>query len=279
MLDSSWQEALTEMFQSATASLPTLLSALVLLLFGWILAFLARAFIRRVLVAAVDRLARNRSIAQGLERTGIRQRLLWLIGGGLYWIILFFFLAAAAEQLQLNVLTSLANNLASYLPRLLLGIVIVLAGFLGGNLAYGAVTAATASAGVRDGNVLGRAVQFLLFFMGFVVGAEQIGIQSTLLTVMIAVVFGTAFGGAALAFGLGSGLTASNIISAHYLMKIYRPGQAVRIGDLQGRILEITRSEVILETPEGQVLVPARKFSEEASVLLPLEKTTGKSEG
>ena len=272
MLDSSWREAITEMFRSIPGYLPALVSALLLLLVGWILAFLARAFLRRVLTAAVDRLGRNHSIGSALERSGIRQRVLWLVGGGVYWIILFYFFAAAAERLQLNVLTALANNLAAYLPRLLLGLVIVLAGFLGGNLAYGAVSAAAASAGVRDGNVFGRAVQFLLFFMGFVVGAEQIGIQSTLLTVMVAIVFGTAFGGAALAFGLGSGLAASNIISAHYIMKTYRPGQTVRIGDIQGRILEITRTDVVLETAEGQVLVPARKFSEEASVLLTGEK-------
>jgi len=276
MLDSSLRDAITEMLQRIPAYLPSLLSALFLLLVGWISAYLARAFIRRVLVAAVDRLARNRSIGRALERTGIRQRLLWLIGGGAYWIILILFFAAAAEQLQLNVLTALANNLASYLPRLLLGLVIVLAGFLGGNLAYGAVSAAATTAGVRDGNVFGRAIQILLFFMGFVVGAEQIGIQSTLLTVMVAIVFGTAFGGAALAFGLGSGLAASNIISAHYLMKTYRPGQVIRIGSIQGRILDITRTDVILETPEGQVLIPARKFNEEASVLLTAEKTGGK---
>ena len=273
MLDSSLRDAITEMLQRIPAYLPSLLSALFLLLVGWISAYLARAFIRRVLVAAVDRLARNRSIGRALERTGIRQRLLWLIGGGAYWIILILFFAAAAEQLQLNVLTALANNLASYLPRLLLGLVIVLAGFLGGNLAYGAVSAAATTAGVRDGNVFGRAIQILLFFMGFVVGAEQIGIQSTLLTVMVAIVFGTAFGGAALAFGLGSGLAASNIISAHYLMKTYRPGQLIRIGSIQGRILDITRTDVILDTPEGQVLIPARKFNEEASVLLTAEKT------
>lgn len=272
MPQSSLRDAITEMLRSIPEYLPALLSALLLLLVGWILAYLARAFIQRVLGAAVERLGQNRTIGRALERTGIRQRLLWLIGGGVYWIILFFFVAAAAERLQLNVLTSLANNLASYLPRLLLGVVIVLAGFLGGNLAYGAVHAAASSAGVRDGNVFGRAVQFLLFFVGFVVGAEQIGIRSTLLTVMVAIVFGTAFGGAALAFGLGSGLAASNIISAHYLMKTYRPGQTVRIGTVQGRILEITRTDVVIETAEGQVLVPARKFSEEASVLLTGEK-------
>ncbi len=268
----SWRETVGELLREISGYLPALPEALILLLFGWFLAYLTRAFLRRVLATALDGLARNRAIGSALERSGIRDRVLWLVGGGVYWIILFFFLATAAERLQMNVLTTLASNLASYLPRLLLGVIIVLAGFLAGNLAYGAVSAAAASAGVRDGNVFGRAVQFLLFFMGFVVGAEQIGIQSTLLTVMVAIIFGAAFGGAALAFGLGSGLAASNIISAHYLLKTYRPGQVVRIGSVQGRILAITRTDVVLATSEGQVLVPARKFSEEASVLLTEDK-------
>jgi small-conductance mechanosensitive channel len=230
-----------------------------------------------VLTVAATRLTRNRAVGGALERSGFRQRVVWLVGGGVFWIILLFFFAEAAERLQLPVLTSLANNLVAYLPRLLLGLFIVLAGFLAGNMAFTAVSSAAARAGVRDGNVFGRAVQILLFFMAFVVGAEQIGIQSTLLTVIIAIIFATAFGGAALAFGLGSGLAASNIISAHYLMKNYRPGQIVRIGSVQGRILEITRTEVILETSEGQVLVPARRFSEEASVLINREKEVMRS--
>jgi small-conductance mechanosensitive channel len=272
----AWRQAFADLIEAIPAYLPILFSALLLLLTGWVLAFLARAFLQRVLTVATTRLTRNRTISGALERTGFRQRVVWLVAAGVFWIILFFFVALAAEKLQLTVLTAFFNNLASYLPRLLLGAVIVLAGFLAGNLAYSTVSAAAASAGVRDGNVFGRAVQILLFFMGFVVGAEQVGIQSTLLTVMVAIIFGTAFGGAALAFGLGSGLAASNIISAHYLMKTYRPGQTVRIGPVEGRILEITRTDVILETAEGQVLVPARKFSEEASVLITREAVLGK---
>ena len=59
MLDSSWRDAITEMLRSIPGYLPALLSALLLLLIGWVLAFLARAFIRRVLATAVDKLSGN----------------------------------------------------------------------------------------------------------------------------------------------------------------------------------------------------------------------------
>jgi len=75
-------------------------------------------------------------------------------------------------------------------------------------------------------------------------------------------------GGAALAFGIGSKETVSNILASYYLQKTYRVGQEVRIAGLEGRILEITSTAVSLDAPVGRVLVPARKFSEEASVLL-----------
>ena len=217
---------------------------------------------------AVEKLASRRAVARILESTGLNKRIPRLTGSTVYWIILLFFLAAATERLELAILTTLASSVAAFLPRILLGTLIVLAGFLAGNLAYADVTAAASSAGVRDAHVLARAAQFLLLFMGFVIGAEQIGVESIMLTVLVTTVIGIALGGAVLAFGLGSGLAASNIISAYYLMKTYQAGQTVRIGDIQGRIIEITQTNVVLESKEGRVLVPAKKFGEEASILI-----------
>jgi small-conductance mechanosensitive channel len=84
----------------------------------------------------------------------------------------------------------------------------------------------------------------------------------------VAIVAGSTFGAMALAFGLGSGPTVSNIIASYYLHKTYRVGQAIRIGDVRGTILEISPTSVALETAEGRVTVPAKRFTEEISVLL-----------
>ena len=102
-------------------------------------------------------------------------------------------------------------------------------------------------------------------------GVDQLGVESRFLTLTITVVIAALIGGAALAFGLGSRTTVSNIIAAHYLRQVYRVGQTVKIRDLYGRIAEITPTAVLLDGPEGRVLVPAKDFSEVASVLMTKE--------
>ena len=46
----------------------------------------------------------------------------------------------------------------------------------------------------------------------------------------------------------------------------FREGDVVRIGEVEGRILRITRTGLVLETGAGQTLVPARRFHDEVSV-------------
>jgi small-conductance mechanosensitive channel len=257
-----------QMVQRVVAYLPNVLAATALLALGYLLAVLARLFVRRVVSVAVEKLVRRRAAARVLEHSSLNQRIPRLTGGTVYWVILLFFIAAATERLELAILTTLAGNVAAFLPRILLGGLIVLAGFLAGNLAYAGITAAASSTRGRNAHVLARAAQFLLMFMGIVIGAEQVGVESMMLTVLVTTVVGIALGGAALAFGLGSGLAASNIISAYYLNKTYRVGQTVRIGGIEGRIIDITQTNVVLDSRDGRVLIPARKFSEEASVLI-----------
>lgn len=60
----------------------------------------------------------------------------------------------------------------------------------------------------------------------------------------------------------------SNILGAYYVTQSYSVGQAVGIGELEGRILRTTATAVILDTPAGQVQVPASLFSERPSTLV-----------
>ena len=63
-------------------------------------------------------------------------------------------------------------------------------------------------------------------------------------------------------------MAVANLIASHYLVRVYRPGQRVRIGEIEGRIVEFTRGAVSVETEEGRALVPARLFEDLASVRL-----------
>jgi len=47
---------------------------------------------------------------------------------------------------------------------------------------------------------------------------------------------------------------------------VYSPGDIIRIGEIEGKLIRITRTGLLLETHEGQTLIPARRFSEQESV-------------
>jgi len=85
---------------------------------------------------------------------------------------------------------------------------------------------------------------------------------------VLAIVVACVLGGLSIAFSLGARVYVSNLIGAHYLSREYRAGERVRVGGQEGVILEITPVAVVLETPEGRLTVPARLFSEEATLLL-----------
>ena len=110
--------------------------------------------------------------------------------------------------------------------------------------------------------------QVVLLVLGGVTAADLLGIQSTLLTVVVAVSLGALLGGATLAFGLGSSPAVANIIAVFYILKTYRVGQHVRVGDVEGEIVEITQTGVFIAVPEGRMLVPGRRFTDEVSLLV-----------
>ena len=246
---------------------PKLLAAAALLLVGWLLASLARTWSKR-LVSRVDGLVRSRAAENALRRIGVPWEISDVIGSILFWVVLLLFFTAATEILGLPVLATWLAGVSYYLPRILVAVLIVLAGLLAGNLARDAISGAAGAARLAYGGLLGKAVQAAIVLIAIVTGVDQLGIESRFLTATITIVIGALIGGAALAFGLGSRTAVSNIIAAHYLRQIYRVGHTVRIGGVQGKIVEITSTAVVIESSDGRVLVPAKDFSEGVSVLV-----------
>ena len=103
------------------------------------------------------------------------------------------------------------------------------------------------------------------------IGIDQIGIDITLLITLMAVAIGTLLGGIAIAFSLGSRTFVSNLIGARYLSKDYRVGERIRLGEIEGAILEISAVAVVVDTADGRMTVPAKLFGEQVSLLIQRE--------
>lgn len=267
----SWGDALNQslnlLVQKTSSYLPNILGAIALLIGGWLLARVLRFACVRI-ISGLDSLARRYGMERLLIRVGLERPASELIGSIIYWLVFLVFFAAATETLGLPVIATWLGGVSTYLPRILVGVLILLGGFLAGSLAQDAITSAAHAANIAYSVLLGRLAYAAILLVAVVTGIDQIGIESRFLTLAIAIIVGSLVGAAALAFGLGARTAVSNIIASHYLRQIYKVGQLIKIGEAEGKISEITNTVVILENSNTRLVVPAKEFSERMSVLL-----------
>lgn len=249
--------------------IPRLFGAVIIILIGILIAHIIKALVNRF-INNFDRFIPNIKLQTKLKQMNL-EKSAGLFSKILYWILIIFFLTAATETLGLPIITTWLSGLVMYLPNILIAVIIVFLGITGGRLLRDFITNASDKAGIVYGSMVGRIVHYVVIFITILIAVDQVGINIVILTGVINIVLAAILFGAALAFGLGARTSVSNILASYYLQSRYQEGQAVKIGDIEGQIIQITPTAVILETAQGQVSVPARKFSELNSTLLKKE--------
>jgi small-conductance mechanosensitive channel len=248
--------------------LPRILIAVGLLLLGWLLASTLRALMHRA-VPRLFRLVPSEAFRRGLKTSGMERGLTDAFGAIVFWLMMLLAIAVATDVLGLPIMGTLATGVARYVPSILAAVLIVIIGMVVGNIARTTVATASTSAGLPYGDLPGRVAQTVILLITAVVAIDQVGINSTFIVVLIAIFLATTLGGLAVAFGLGARGTVSNLLASHYLLQNYQVGQRIRIGALEGRIVQINNVSLMLETTEGRALIPASEFESRPSVLLP----------
>jgi len=253
--------------QALIERLPGLLGALLLLLLGWLVAGWLRR-LTRSLGARVNRQLGRVLRAGRAERVRLSPALLRLVSNLVFWIVLLGFLMGAARIADFPLLTDWFDRIVSWLPQLLLGIVIIVTGYLIAAIVRDVVYDALDSAGIPQRVLIGKLAQTATFLAALVIGIDQVGIDVTFVTTMIAVVLGVVLAGFSLAFGLGARHLVANLIAAGSLRSHLSVGQRARIGDIEGEVTEFTPTGVFIASREGRVHVPASRFNEEPVAIL-----------
>ena len=265
-LNSSLHQMTGEFWELFLKFLPQLTLVIVLLVAGWLLGRLARTLARRLVL----RHARQRTgpaMEQALNESGVDRMASEIIGRIAFWAILLIFAALAGEVLGLAVVSSGLAVLIRYLPSVLAAGLIGFAGLVLSNLARDAVMTLSTT-GRFNGKIPGQLVRYAILLLTTVVALDQIGIDSTLLILATGILLAGLLGSATLAVGLGARAEVGNIIALHYLAKSYSVGQKIRIGEVEGRIVELSANGVVLDTDQGRTTVPGREFSERSSCLI-----------
>ena len=268
-------ETIGEFARQAAIWAPRVLLASGILLAGWLVARLMRLVIAKMfdswarrLTPRLSRMVGDGEVQARLESSSTNRSVARAAEMLVFWAVVLLFAAMAAEVLGLDIVSVWLTGVVGFLPRILGALFVMFLGVLIGSAVRTAVTAAAGSAGFAYPRILGRMARVGVLLVSVIVALDQVGLEVSFLIVMAAVVAGTMLGGAALAFGLGAKTSVSNILATHYLVDTFKVGHRIRIGDVEGKILEITPTSVIVDAGTGRAVIPASQFSEQVTTLL-----------
>jgi len=261
-------QSLESVAQAAVNFLPQFLGALLLLLVGLLLAYLLSITARSLVEKGLARIGRNKTIRARVQQSQFYLSLPRMGGQLVFWLVLLFFLAAAVEALGLTAVSNIVGYATAYVPRVLAAIAIVFVGFWFAEMARSFSARAAATANIQQGEALSQIIRVLILVLAAILAVEHLGINSSLLITLVVTVVAATLGAAALAFGLGARDTVNNIIGSHYARKNYHSGDHIRIGDVEGTVVEIDNTVVTVQTEEGRLRIPGQRFNNDDSILL-----------
>lgn len=236
------------------------LIAVAVVVAGFVIARIASLAIGRALGAMDRRMARITTT----DSSVFSPRLIALSRAFIFWLVLILALAIAVRQLGVGGESVDLNDLViAFIPKVLVGFAIVIAGHLLGLLASHLLTELSEempidSPGPRllHGAIVGVAV---------IVALQQIDVDITFITRLLLILVAVFSGGLMFAIALGARRQVANLL-AHRELRRLAIGDRIRIDGVEGAIVEIYSTGVDVATNEGIASIPAARFAE-SSVL------------
>lgn len=255
-------ELVSDMLRQMAEFAPNLLSAIIIVLVGWILAKFVRKSLKKILnKIGLDRLSDYINDMELFGESSFKISITAIICGFIYYAFLLIVWVAAADVLGVQAITDLLNDIIGYVPNLLVAFIYLLIGVFLADMARKFVLTTLQSLGIPSANIIAGFI-FYFLIVNILLGALT---QAKISTEFIASNISIILGGVVLAFAIGYGLAskdiASNLISSFYWKDKFDIGDDIEIDGIRGRIIAIEKSHLVIETADGESLVPMNKVS------------------
>ncbi|MBI4142570.1 hypothetical protein HY480_01705 [Candidatus Uhrbacteria bacterium] len=207
-LVSTWGDILVASFQnlwlSFAESIPRFIGALIVFVIGWIIAIALGNVVRRVVeFLQIDTLVEKLNIHKVFARADVELSIARLVGWLVKWFLIIAFLIAAADILAWDQVTVFLKDVAAYIPRVLVAVVILVAGMIAADFLYQVVLKAVKSTGMLKPHFVAGVAKWAILLFSLIVALDQLDIGRALITTLVQGLVATIAIGAGLAFGLG----------------------------------------------------------------------------
>jgi hypothetical protein len=212
-------DALREVWENFMAGLslflPRLIAMLTILIVGalvaWVLAWLTRQVLRWI---RFDAFTERMGGGELLRRAGM-PRADAVAGSFVFWLVLVGFILSGLQSLGLTGMETAVSDFLHFLPRIVIAVVIVAAGFALATFAWRATLLASVNASVQWARPLAELVRFLILALVVAMALEQLTVAKTVVLTAFAITFGAIMIGVAIAIGIGGASVVRRMLESH----------------------------------------------------------------
>ena len=223
MIGDAINQAWANFIETLTRLLPRMVITIAVVALGWFIAMLLRTIVRALLGwLRINAAAERIGIAAPLKAAGLPAADV-LLGSIVFWLVWISFLVSGIDVLGFSSLQGLVASFAVFVPRLIVAILILIAGFLAANFAWRATLLACVNAHLPAPRLVSGAVRWLILILVGAMALEQIAVAQTIVLTAFAIAFGAVMLALSIAFGIGAGGLARRILE-HLFRDPDRPG-------------------------------------------------------
>lgn len=184
--------------------LPQLVSALIILIIGYIIAKIVKAVLVRLLRAVkFNNVADKVGINSTLSKAGLKSDAAGWMGKMGYWIVMFTTLTLFFSKLGLPEVSGLLEQVVSYIPKIIIGCILLIVGMYAANFLRDMASAALKGGGFDNPNLVGNIVYGAVMFLVVSIVLNTVGVGGDIVNTLVSSVLGGVSIAVAIAFGLG----------------------------------------------------------------------------
>jgi small-conductance mechanosensitive channel len=178
-------------------------------------------------------------------------------------------LITALGMVNQESLDRLPEQLVNYVPKALSAAIVLIAANVVSAFAASALERSMGYASPSVRQKVPVLVKGVIFGMAGLIAANQLGVDTTIITLAAASLFFSIGLAASLMIGFGSRKVSGEIAAGRALRQLLAPGDTVGVGPVQGTLVKVHAVAAEILTPGGEVrLVPNSQFLDHALSLV-----------
>jgi len=257
-------ETLRKLLEGAQNTLPSILGAIVVFILGWIISKFIARIIRKLFVSMnVDRVADKLNEIDIVSQSNVKFVPSKVLSKLVYYIGILVTLIASTSVLGMPEVSAMVSSIINYVPKLISALILLIVGLIVADFIKGLVLTTLTGLGIPSAKLIATFVFYFIFITILISALAQAGINTDLINNNLSMILG----GGVLAFALGYGFAAkdmmSNYLASFYTKEKFTIGDNISVEEVSGNIVDMDNSSLTLQSDSKKVIIPLSKITAE----------------